>query len=153
MPNQYILLDFENTQPEDLTPLKGTVYKLRVFLGSQQTKVPSTLAIQMQQLGGNADYIQIEGRGRNALDFHIAYYMGKLAAEDPGSRVQVISRDTGFAVHAPFTIFHTPLAIADQGEAAASAPGHPRRERRRSMTTRPPIRRPGKRSIIGGILT
>jgi hypothetical protein len=98
MPTTYILLDFENVQPEDLAPLKGRPCQLRVFLGSQQTRLPRKLVTQLQQLADNAAYVEIEGCGPNALDFHIAYYMGKLAAEDPGSAFQVISRDTGFDV-------------------------------------------------------
>jgi hypothetical protein len=53
---------------------------------------------RLQELAGTAAYVEIEGHGPNALDFHIAYYMGKLAAEDPGSSFQVISQDKGFDV-------------------------------------------------------
>src|SRR5690606_684627 len=34
--------------------------------------------------------------GKNALDFHIAFYMGKTSASDPGSEFVVISKDTGY---------------------------------------------------------
>ena len=98
MPTTYILVDFENVQPEDLVPLKGRPCQLRVFLGSHQTRLPRKLVTQLHQLADNAAYVEIEGRGPNALDFHIAYYLGKLAAEDPGSAFQVISKDTGFDV-------------------------------------------------------
>ncbi|MEI6218546.1 MAG: PIN domain-containing protein, partial [bacterium] len=36
------------------------------------------------------------GTGRNALDFHIAYYIGRLAAESPGATFLIVSKDTGF---------------------------------------------------------
>lgn len=96
MPTTYILVDFENVQPEDLAPLQGGPYQLRVFLGSQQTKLPRKFVIGMQQLAAAATYVEIEGQGRNALDFHLAYYLGKLASENPGSAFKVVSRDTGF---------------------------------------------------------
>lgn len=96
MPTTYILVDFENVQPEDLPPLQGGPYQLRVFLGSQQAKLPRKLVVGMQRLAAAADYVEIEGQGRNALDFHIACYLGKLAAENPGSTFRVVSRDTGF---------------------------------------------------------
>jgi hypothetical protein len=50
----------------------------------------------MQKLGGRAQYIKIAGNGNNALDFHIAYYIGKLAAEDTTAYFHIISKDAGF---------------------------------------------------------
>lgn len=42
------------------------------------------------------EYIKISGNGSNALDFHIAYYIGRLAAADTGSYFHIISKDRGF---------------------------------------------------------
>jgi len=42
------------------------------------------------------EYIKISGHGLNALDFHIAYYIGRLAAEDQTAYFHIISKDTGF---------------------------------------------------------
>ena len=39
---------------------------------------------------------KISGNGSNALDFHIAYYIGKLAQHDPVAYFHIISKDTGF---------------------------------------------------------
>ncbi|MCA1602491.1 MAG: hypothetical protein LC776_12880 [Acidobacteria bacterium] len=36
------------------------------------------------------------GNGTNALDFHIAYYVGRLAAGYPDAYFHIISKDTGF---------------------------------------------------------
>ena len=38
----------------------------------------------------------MSGNGPNALDFHIAYYVGELAAKDPNGYFHIISKDTGF---------------------------------------------------------
>ncbi len=67
-----------------------------VFVGANQTKVPFELARALQALGKNAEYIKISGNGQNALDFHIAYYIGKLAAGEPSAQFHVISKDKGF---------------------------------------------------------
>ena len=37
-----------------------------------------------------------ETAGTNALDFHIAYYIGVLACEDPTAFFHIISKDSGF---------------------------------------------------------
>ena len=67
-----------------------------VFVGANQVKIPFDLAASMQALGNAAQYIKITGTGKNALDFHIAYYIGELAAKDSSAYFHVISRDTGF---------------------------------------------------------
>jgi hypothetical protein len=50
----------------------------------------------MQLLGNDARYIKISGNGQNALDFHIAYYVGELAGKDPDAQFHIISKDKGF---------------------------------------------------------
>ena len=92
----YILIDFENVQPKNLELLEGHSFKVLVFVGANQTKVPIKLAKALQALGKNGEYIEISGNGQNALDFHIAYYIGRLAADDPKAHFHVISRDKGF---------------------------------------------------------
>ena len=90
------MIDLENIQPKNLSVLKGHDFRVIVFVGAKQTKISFDLAIAMQDLGGNAEYIKIEGNGPNALDFHIAFYIGSLSAEDKNCYFHIISKDTGF---------------------------------------------------------
>ena len=92
----FLFLDLENVQPEDLSALGGDSFKIKVFLGAHQTKVPVVLARALQAFGPDAEYIQMEGSGHNALDFHITYYLGRAAVEHPKARFVIISKDTGF---------------------------------------------------------
>jgi hypothetical protein len=92
----FVLIDFENVQPKDIELLEGGPYKVKVFLGATQTKIPTELARSLQPFGGDAEYIQIDGNGSNALDFHIAFYIGKLAAQIPDAFFHIVSKDTGF---------------------------------------------------------
>jgi PIN domain len=92
----YVLIDFENVQPDSLELLAQDHFKLLVFVGASQTKLPFEIAASLQQLGAKAEYIKISGNGSNALDFHIAYYIGQLAASDPSAYFHIISKDTGF---------------------------------------------------------
>ena len=96
MKNHYILIDYENVQPENLGILNGLPVKVLVFVGANQAKVPFGLASALQALGSNARYIKIQGNGPNALDFHIAFYIGQLADRDPDACFHIISKDTGF---------------------------------------------------------
>jgi hypothetical protein len=91
-----VLIDFENVQPKDLAQLRGRPFKTKVFCGATQTKIPFDLAAELQPLGPDAEYILIQGTGPNALDFHIAYYIGRLPAELPGATFHIVSKDKGF---------------------------------------------------------
>lgn len=91
-----MLVDFENVQPQNLGLLQGGTYKIKIFLGAKQAKISIDIARALQAFGPDAEYIQIEGHGSNALDFHIAYYVGRLAIENPGALFHIISKDTGF---------------------------------------------------------
>jgi len=96
LPTNYVLIDFENIQPKNLEILNNHPFKIFVFVGENQTKVPFDLATAMQEFGEDAKYIKISGTGKNSLDFHIAYYIGKLSLEDPNGYFHIISKDTGF---------------------------------------------------------
>lgn len=92
----YVLIDYENVQPKNLELLEEHPFKVMVFLGVNQTKLAVPLVQAMQHLGKNGDYIQITGSGQNALDFHIAYYVGRLAVKNPEAHIYIVSRDKGF---------------------------------------------------------
>jgi hypothetical protein len=92
----YVLVDFENVQPKNVCLLTGGPFKIKVFVGANQAKIPLEMARALQAFGPDAEYIQIDGNGSNALDFHIAYYIGRLSAETPGVIFYVISKDNGF---------------------------------------------------------
>ena len=96
MRTNYILIDFESVRTTSLEQLTHDHFKVIVFVGASQAKVPFEVAESLQPLGSRAKYIKISGHGPNALDFHIAYYIGRLAAEEPSAYFHIISRDMGF---------------------------------------------------------
>ncbi|WP_053062554.1 PIN domain-containing protein [Photobacterium aquae] len=89
----YIFIDFENLQPKDITLLKN--YKnvfVNILVGALQNKISFDFVASVQEL--NAKYIKINSTGKNALDFHIAYYIGLL--EDINIEFSIVSNDKGF---------------------------------------------------------
>ncbi len=92
MRKNYVLIDFENVQPEGIEQLVGERFHILVFVGANQTKVPFEIAESLQKMGGRAEYIKIASNGRNALDFHIAFYVGKITATDSTAGFQIVSR-------------------------------------------------------------
>ncbi|MGS0943765.1 PIN domain-containing protein (plasmid) [Pseudomonas luteola] len=96
MRTNYVLIDYENVQAQTLALLQPQHFKLRIFLGPNNTKLPTELVVSVQRLHDRAEYIQLDTPGTNALDFHIAYYLGALSVEEPTAYFHVISRDKGF---------------------------------------------------------
>ena len=99
MKKHYILIDYENVQTKSLAVLRSIpnhAFQIIVFVGANQSKIPIELASSIQSFGDKAEYLNITGSGRNALDFHITYYLGDLTARDPSGCFHVISKDTGF---------------------------------------------------------
>lgn len=96
MHTNFVLIDFENVQPADLATLDRPHFKVLVFAGASQASVPFDLADALQRMGQRGQYIKVSGNGRNALDFHIAFYIGQLAAADPHASFHIVSKDKGF---------------------------------------------------------
>ena len=96
MKTNYVLIDFENVHVKSLALLKGDNFQVKVFLGPKNAKLPVELVLAVQTMGNRANYIQLPSSSKDALDFHIAYYLGKLAAKDPQGLFTIISKDTGF---------------------------------------------------------
>jgi hypothetical protein len=81
----YVLIDYESVQPEALSVLHEEHFRLIVFVGATQAKVSFETAAALQRMGNRAEYIKIAGTGPNALDFHIAFYIGHALHRQRGS--------------------------------------------------------------------
>ena len=100
MATNHVLIDYENVQPKNLAALKdvskGRAFKVYVFVGANQSRIPRELVFEMQTLGADAQYVEITGSGKNAADFHIAFYLGALGKPGTEDEFHIVSRDTGF---------------------------------------------------------
>ena len=95
MKTNYVLIDYENVQPDDIDTLQHEHVRVIVFVGPHQTKIAFEKAAALQRMGANAQYVRLSGGGSNALDFHVAYYLGQLTAKDPTAYFHVISKAPG----------------------------------------------------------
>ena len=95
MSDRMLLVDLENVQTVDLSKVPEDV-RVLIFYGLTQKKLPEELVVQAQPLGTRLQWIKIAGQGPNALDFHIAYYLGKTLTERPQAHCAVLSKDKGF---------------------------------------------------------
>ena len=86
MPTNYVLVDFENVQPDSLAALAGGAFRIKVFVGASQARgrISFELSHSMQMLGAHAEYVKIARSGPNAVDMHIAYHVGRLIEKEIG---------------------------------------------------------------------
>ena len=96
MRKNYILIDYENRQVKSLSLLKEEHFQVMIFLGVKNTKLSTEFVLSKEDLGERAEYIRLEKAGENALDFHIAYYLGQIVLKDPSGYFHIISGDKGF---------------------------------------------------------
>ena len=88
-----IYVDFENVPNVEIRETSDT--RILIFIGQSQKRLSTNIVKAIQPLGKNVEWIQINGSGKNALDFHIAYYLAMHKAQ-PDMEHYIISKDAGF---------------------------------------------------------
>ncbi|MGP8034391.1 MAG: PIN domain-containing protein [Steroidobacteraceae bacterium] len=90
-----LLVDYENIGKIDLAAIPDGV-RVPFFFGASQRTVPTDFLKAALKLGERFVPIDIEGQGKNALDFHIAFYLGEYLARSPDTACVILSKDKGF---------------------------------------------------------
>ncbi len=90
----HVLWDFENVQPtlEQLAKLTPGFTDLWLFHGPHQAKQ----AQQLKEIDSRITLVPRSGAGPNALDFHLSFYLGYVAAKNPDSLLVVVANDKGY---------------------------------------------------------
>ncbi|MCF0217144.1 MAG: hypothetical protein HUK21_11820 [Fibrobacteraceae bacterium] len=91
-----ILIDYENLQIRNLDLLFDLDTEVCVFTGPNQKSYSAELVQSAQKFGSRLKWIPTSRPGNNALDFHIAYYLGQMASYSPKPFFHIISKDKGF---------------------------------------------------------
>lgn len=87
---KYVYVDYENMgNIKTLVPIEGQYF---FFIGSNQNSIPKSLVLATK--GTKVEWVAVEGSGKNALDFHIAYYLGLNAKENV--KHYILSKDKGY---------------------------------------------------------
>ena len=90
----HVLVDWENVQPKDseIKALVPDVTHVWIFHGINQKKAEANQGA----FGENLTLVPIVRPGKNALDFHLSFYMGYITSRNPDARIVVISNDQGY---------------------------------------------------------
>lgn len=95
MTKKLLLVDYENVHKVDLSGLDET-YRAIIFVGAQQNPPKAASNASTAHRFQRVDFLKVEGTGKNALDFHIAFQLGRTIETAPETACFILSRDKGF---------------------------------------------------------
>lgn len=95
MPKNLLLVDHENKHHVDLSELDSS-YSAIIYVGHHQPELKVKKRIDSKNKFVRVDYQKIDGFGKNALDFHIAFTLGRIFETEPETKCYILSADKGF---------------------------------------------------------
>lgn len=97
---KHILIDYENIQPKSFDNVEGNECHVWLFLGiNQQKSLPLELVETLLRFDNkNVHIIKMQHAGKNALDFYLSFYLGKISEIDPSADVCILARDSGYDI-------------------------------------------------------
>lgn len=95
MNQKLVLVDYENIQKIDLSVLDDT-YRAIIYVGAMQNPPKASKNKVTAHRFSRVDFHKIEGSGKNALDFHIAFQLGRTIETAPHVECFILSKDKGF---------------------------------------------------------
>src|SRR6266478_2644559 len=95
-PINHVFVDFENVHEIDLDVIGSKAVSFTLLVGPRQTKLDVSLVEKMFEHAVSVQLVRLTAAGRNALDFTLAYYVGRSVAADPTGYFHIVSKDTGY---------------------------------------------------------
>jgi hypothetical protein len=95
-PVNHVFVDFENVHQVDLAVIGSKAVSFTLLVGPRQTKLDAALVEKLFEHAVSVQLVRLTSDGRNALDFTLAYYVGRAVAADPTGHFYIISKDTGY---------------------------------------------------------
>jgi PIN domain len=90
-----LLIDFENVHKVDISLLDDR-YRVIIFVGANQNPPKAAKNKATAHRFTRVDFVKVEGTGRNALDFYIAFQLGRTFETAPDTECIVLSKDKGY---------------------------------------------------------
>jgi hypothetical protein len=92
----HVFVDYENVHEVDLALIGAKSVSLTLLLGARQTRLDAALVEKLMEHAASVQLVRLTTSGKNALDFALAYYVGRAVMADPIGHFHVVSKDTGF---------------------------------------------------------
>lgn len=92
----HVFVDFENVHHVDLTLIGAKAVSFTLMVGAKQTKLDTDLVEKLMAHSSSVQLVKLKTSGKNALDFALAYYLGRAALADPTAYFHIVSKDGGY---------------------------------------------------------
>jgi hypothetical protein len=92
----YVFIDFENVQEVDLAVPGDKPLSITLLVGEKQKTLKTDLVEQLLKRAAQVQMVRLGASGKNALDFALAYHLGRAVATDPTGFFHIVSKDKGF---------------------------------------------------------
>jgi hypothetical protein len=92
----HVFLDFENVHEIDLAAMGSKAVSFTLLLGPRQTKLDVAIVEKLLEHANSVQLVRLASTGKNALDFLLAYHVGRAVSADPTGFFYIIAKDTGY---------------------------------------------------------
>lgn len=96
LPLNHVFVDFENVHQIDFSVMGSKPVHFTLLVGARQPRMDVALVEQLLKNADSVELVRLTSPGQNALDFALAYYVGRAAVADPTGYFHIISKDKGF---------------------------------------------------------
>lgn len=95
-PVNHVFVDYENVHTVDPAIIGSKTVHVTLLLGARNTKLDATVVEKLMQHAATVEMIRLTSSGRNALDFALAYYVGRAVLADPSGYFHIVAKDKGY---------------------------------------------------------
>ncbi len=95
-PMNHILVDFENVHVIDPAIIGAKSVSLTILVGAKQTRLDAEMVVKLFEHSASVQLIRLTSSDKNAVDFALAYYLGRTVLADPTAYFHIVSKDSGY---------------------------------------------------------
>ena len=157
LPLTYVFVDFENVHQIDFSVMGSNPVHFTLLVGAKQPRMDVALVEQLLENADVVELVRLTSSGKDALDFALAYYLGRAAVGDPTGYFYLVSKDKGFdpliehlrsrRIRAHRHDDFSALTFSAPGKAPSTLPGEPL-ERALEHLRRNPNNRPKRKKTL-----
>lgn len=95
-PVNHIFVDYENVHHVDAAIIGGKNVHFTLLLGVQKAKLDVSVVEKLLLHAATVEWVRLKHSGPNAVDFALAYYVGRAVIADPCGHFHIVSKDKGY---------------------------------------------------------
>ena len=92
----HVFIDYENVHALDLDIIGNKAVNFTLLLGAKQKKLEVPIVEKLLAHAASVHMVRLGSSGKNALDFALAYYLGRATLADPNGAFHIVSKDKGY---------------------------------------------------------